>query len=194
MTLPQEGVPLYADLNKNQSFHFIDKPQRSLVKFDVQTRKKLAEIRLAPDMKLIQADAGFAIATIDSAANAILVSTFQSWSGVPNQRWTYPIKGLAADKAKLTVEFETGIGLVSGRNKLVSQKLRTIDVLDGNKKERQIVRQIKLEKNQYAAIVEVFPFTQDILIITKEINTDHLRSVSIYNVKSDKLDLVRIER
>ena len=192
-SLARVGIPLYADLNAKKSIHYLPGEERQLLRFDIPTLKKEAEIKLAAGMRVIQQDGYFAIVTTDRAANQFIVNTIPSWSGVPSQRWQYPILDKKIEDLRLFVDFQTGIGVVTPRNKILAKKIDHFDVIRGKDHVEKLIRRIKLQRGQYLAIAEPFPLTDQMLLVTKEVGSDQLASLSLYDIDKNLLEPLRID-
>lgn len=192
-TLPRQGIPLFADLNAKKSVHYFSEPERSLVRFDFQTYKKEAEIKLADNMRVVQKDSDFGIVVTDKKANKFIVTTVSGWSGDTVKRFEYPVTDKNVEDLRLWVDFNTGLGVVTPKNKIIAKKHDHFDVIRGYDHVKKLVRRIQLERGQYLAIAEAFPLTSTLLLATKETQGDKLASLSLYDLNKDNLEPLRIE-
>ena len=191
-SLPKPGLPLFLDLNKKESIHFVADEKPALKRFDLEKMKLVGELRLAKTMRLVQQGNRFAVGTIDSKKGEFRVKLLKKWSGTDTQILRFPTKMRPLSKARLSVDFDYGIGLVSAMHREVGREWRHAEIINGNN--GRLIRTIKAPPGEYIASLEHFPFSHWAIVITKSIGTDSFGTVSLYHMRDDKVEQIHLSR
>ncbi len=191
-TLPDTGIPLYLDLNSNESIHF-DRDRNGILKrFDLSKKNQLkGELRLAKGMRIIQQQEKFAVAYLDPENQLIKVNAVRGWTGNEKAQFSFKSSVIPIEKVRLSVDFETGVGLLSGRHQEIARDWRDAEIVHGGT--GQGIRRIKAPQGEYVALLELLPHSPWAIVITKNITDDSFGTVSLYHMKEDRVDQIHLK-
>ncbi|SMF55272.1 hypothetical protein [Pseudobacteriovorax antillogorgiicola] len=190
-SLPKKGMPLYLDMEEGVSFHYDQDGHGSVMKYDVLKQKLDSQMKLAEGMKVVQQQERFGVAKVNEEAGRITVNQIKGWSGRSYRTLRYQSKKLDVTQARLLVDFDSGLGLITGNLDMVAREWKLIEIYDGLKD--KLLQEVKPPKDHYFATATMSPDGNHIVILAKHIVDYSLGAVSIYDVPMKKLKPVHLK-
>lgn len=191
-TLPDDGIPLFLDLNRMESIQYDDSANGVLKKFDLNKKNRLlGELKLSEGMRIVQQQDKIAVAATDSSNKTVNVRVLKDWTASKDRELKYLSSIIPVDKVRLSIDFASGIGFLSGRHKEISREWRHAEIVNGIT--GQSVRHIKAPDGEYVAILELFPYTPWAIVITKSVADDSFGTISLYHLKEDRVEQITMK-
>ena len=207
--LPSTAIPLYIDYARSKFFGLQVGERLSLQRYGLDNRRLEAELRLAPNMKLVQQAERFAVVEFDDKRPTFFqVRELDAWTAAGFRRHEYELpKDLVARDARIIFDWFTKTAIVLGRSPSVASEWKHAWVLNPTNKEPEQKASKKADEdskkgnaslkidppaNHYIAYANLAPENQRVFFVSKHLDSDQYGSLLYFDIEKKQLNQITV--